>query len=244
VMHSENSTFLSEELYAQLAKMIKGMVPRVDLTNHVNLNTGYGGYGQIPTPTGGNSYVGPSRSSDSCELSVVDKDGNWLQMMNTLQSGGIPGMVVGGVPMVGSHAHPSHFGAMSYFMTKGSRVKDVKGNTMLLKDGKPILQLGTPGNVQCTVPQVLANYIFFGMEPYQAASEPRMLPLMEGMNLLIEDRLPEEVLAKLASMGIRTHVSSKWDYHMGSFQICYIDRETGKLCVMSDPRRCGVGDGI
>ena len=37
----------------------------------------------------------------SCELSIVDREGNWVQMMNTLQGGGIPGLVVDGVTFCG-----------------------------------------------------------------------------------------------------------------------------------------------
>jgi len=62
--------------------------------------------------------------------------------------------------------------------------------------------------------------------------------------LIIEDRITEAVQEKLLSMGVRVKVSNVWDFHMGSFQICYIDRETGELCTMADPRRCGVADGI
>ena len=242
VLSCETDVFLDEDLHAHLAKLIKGMVPRVDLTNHVEMTTGYTGMGKIPTRQ--HSYVGPSVSCDSCEISIVDREGNWLQSMNTLQSGGIPGMVVGGVPMVGSHAIPNRFGAMAFYQAKGSRIKDVKGNTFVLKDGKPVLALGTPGNVQCTVPQVLCNYIFYGMEPYQAACEPRMLPIEEGMHIIIEDRMTDAVLDQLMAMGIRVKVSNVWDGRMGAFQMCYIDRKTGKLSTATDPRGCGVADGI
>ena len=46
------------------------------------------------------------------------------------------------------------------------------GNTIVLKDGKPWLSLGTPGNVHVTIPQVLSNILDFGMEPHDAAAAP------------------------------------------------------------------------
>jgi gamma-glutamyltranspeptidase/glutathione hydrolase len=247
VLNFNAETFLDEKFHGYLAETIKGMVPKVDLSNHVAMTTGFfsGGYadtGKIPT-TGQNTHQ--DQPSGSCELSIVDKDGNWLQMMNTLQSGGIPGQVVGGVPMVGSHAIPnSQASLMSCYLYEGARQRTVIGNTMVLKNGKPILQLGSPGNVHCTVPQVLCNYIFFGMEPYQAAREPRMLPLMDGASIVIEDRIGEHAQKRLAEMGVRMKVSRIWDFHMGSFQICYRDLKTGELCTIADPRRCGVADGI
>jgi gamma-glutamyltranspeptidase/glutathione hydrolase len=191
----------------------------------------------------GNSYQ--DQPSGSCELSIVDSEGNWVQMMNTLQSGGIPGQVVGGVPMVGSHALPNIQGTfIAYYQVKGARMRSVMGQTMVLKNGKPVLQLGTPGNVHVTVPQVLCNYIFFGMEPYQAVRAPRMLGVQEGGTFLIEDRIPESVQNEMMGLGLRMKVPGVWDYHMGSFQACYIDQKTCELCTIADPRRCGVADGI
>lgn len=37
----------------------------------------------------------------SCKISIVDANGNWVQMMNTIQSGGIPGMADDGVFTMG-----------------------------------------------------------------------------------------------------------------------------------------------
>ena len=90
----------------------------------------------------------------SCELSIVDAQGNWLQLMNTLQSGGIPGVTVDGVPMYGCHAQSS----MRYFIGGwfggGGRIRSPIGNTLVLRNGEPWLALGTPGNVFTTVPML------------------------------------------------------------------------------------------
>jgi gamma-glutamyltranspeptidase / glutathione hydrolase len=243
ILSFDVNTFLDPSLHAHLAKLIEGMRPRVDLSEHVKKTINFGAQGgKIPT-TSRDSHQ--SQPSGSCELSVVDKHGNWLQMMNTLQSGGIPGQVVGGVPMVGSHAQPNrHDQTIVYFQVKGARLRHPIGNTMVLKDGKPVLQLGTPGNVYCTVPQVLCNHLYFGMDPYQAVRAPRMLGLQEGGTFVIEDRIPESVQNELMKLGLRMQVSRAWDLHMGSFQVCYLDPQTGELCTLADPRRCGVADGI
>ena len=137
------------------------------------------------------------------------------------------------------------FAAMLDFkMVKGARMTSVMGHTMALKDGKPIFSCGTPGNVHCTIPQVLLNYLVFNMSPYEAISAPRMLPIQEDNSVVIEDRISTETQLALEKMGVKVRVSAAWDYHMGSFQICYIDQKTGELCTTADPRRCGIGDGI
>lgn len=250
VFEFDINRYLDPDLHARLADMIKGMAPKADMTTHMNMTTGFVGSGlvdglipgKVPT-TRQNSWQ--DQPSGSCELSIVDKNGNWVQMMNTLQSSGIPGQVVGGVPMIGSHALPNAYStAMVYCQVPGARMRVPIGNTMVLKDGKPVMQLGTPGNVHVTVPQVLCNYIFYGMEPYDAIRAPRMLSLTEGGTIIIEDRIDAETQEQLLSMGVRIKVSGVWDMHMGSFQVCYLDKETGELCTTVDPRRCGVADGL
>ncbi|MDR1272115.1 MAG: gamma-glutamyltransferase [Clostridiales Family XIII bacterium] len=249
VLSFDIATFLDEDFHMHLARLIQGMMPKSDLSEHMRMTSGFSGDpnaftggGKMPT-LHQNSHQ--DQPSGSCELSIVDEKGNWVQMMNTLQSGGIPGQVVDGVPMVGSHALPNYQASpMAYYQLKGARMRTCMGNTMVFKGGKPVFQLGSPGNVHCTVPQVLCNRIFFGMEPYQAVRAPRMLPLTEDASLVIEDRIPEDVQKKLLSMGVRVKVSGVWDYHMGSFQICYRDEKTGELCTIADPRRCGVADGL
>lgn len=251
ILHVNTASFLDPAFHASLANLVNGMKPKIDLTQHATFTTGFGGAtsfmdsmtgGKMPTPRQNSHHDQPS---GSCELSIVDTEGNWVQMMNTLQSGGIPGQVVKGIPMVGSHALPNvQASSMQYYQAKGARMRCVIGNTMVLKNGKPILQLGSPGNVHVTVPQVLCNLLFFGMDPYEAIRAPRMLGLQEGGTVVIEDRITEVVQKELLARGLRMKVSGVWDYHMGSFQVCYLDQKTGELCTVADPRRCGVADGL
>ena len=243
VLNIRTDLFLDETFHASLADMIRGMVPKVDLSTHIRLTTGFTGTdGKVPSLYQDSASMQPS---GSCELSIVDAEGNWVQMMDTLQGGGIPGQVVDGIPMVGCHALPNIQNTpISCYLAEGARVRTVMGNTMVLKNGRPILQLGTPGNVHVTVAQVLCNYLFFGMSPEEAVAAPRMLALMENATLVVEDRIPEAVQNELLSLGVRMKVSYAWDYHMGSFQICYRDENTGELCALADPRRCGTADGL
>lgn len=237
---------LDPDHHKRLARLIKGLKPKVDLTDHTRFTgamSAVGGiYGAAGKPTRGSSEA--KQPTGSCELSIVDAEGNWVQMMNTLQSGGIPGMVIGGVPMVGSHAT---FGGLTASIdgriVKGARLRQPIGNTFVLKDGKPVLSLGSPGNVHCTVPQVLTYLLEFGYAPYEAVAAPRMLPIGEDSSILVEDRLGDAALDGLASMGVNVKVSEAWDFHMGSFAVCYKDAD-GSIGAVADPRRCAVADGL
>ena len=233
---------LDDDFHKTAARLIKGMKPKIDLSDHVKLSSGPGG-ANSGVPTG--ASAASKQPAGSCELSIVDAQGNWVQMMNTLQGGGIPGMVIDGVPMVGAHATFGQVsGVIGAVIAPGARQKSVMGNTIVFRDGAPVLSLGSPGNVHCTVPQVLTYLLDFDMDPYAAADAPRMLPLAEDNSVTIEDRIPPDVLAKLAAWGVKARAARTYDFHMGSFQMCFRDKKTGELGATADPRRCGVADGL
>lgn len=240
VADTDRSVFTDATYHEYIAKLIKSNMPKIDLTEHMKLTA----KGSMANAAGLPNYqLKNNEKSGSCELSIVDANGNWVQMMNTLQGGGIPGMVIGGVPMIGNHSSTNSFKMMDIKLVKNARQRLIMGNTMVLKDGKPVLQLGTPGSPPHTQAQALCNLIFFGMEPYEAISAPRMYSLFDDNSLVIENRIKDEVISKLYSMGVNVRLNGVWDWHMGSFQCCYLDKD-GKLCTTVDPRRCGVADGL
>lgn len=241
---------LDEAYHCHLARMICKARPKVDLTEHIRL-AGDFIYGDLQVSHGGTggkprrAHSESKRPSGSCEIAVVDENGNWVQMMNTLQGSGIPGMVIGGVPMVGSHAT---FGALqsTYDITlvKGAKERGIIGNTFVMRDGRPVLSAGSPGNVHCTVPQVLAYALDFKLDPYAAVDAPRMLPMNEARGITIEDRIKPGALNGLHKLGVRVSVVPGYDYHMGSFSVIARDEASGLYTSIADPRRCGVADGL
>jgi gamma-glutamyltranspeptidase/glutathione hydrolase len=238
---------LDDGYHAHLAKMIWGSRPKVDLSEHIRLSGdalgGAGGFFASGRPRLVNQVE--KQPTGSCELAVVDAEGNWVQMMDTLQGSGIPGQVVGGVPMVGSH---STFGnlqsGMDVTLVKGAKARCIIGNTLVLKNGKPVMSAGSPGNIHCTLPQVLAYHLDFKMDPYAAVDAPRMMPMGEDRSVMIEDRLSPGVVEDLHKLGVRVGVFPAYDYHMGSFSVIARDEKTDELTAIADPRRCAVADGI
>jgi gamma-glutamyltranspeptidase/glutathione hydrolase len=234
VFADPSGQLVSPELIAGFARTLKQSRPHRDLSNHVRLTKG---------PSAVAASGASKQPSGSCELSVVDPDGNWIQLMNTLQGGGIPGEVVAGIPMVGSHATPSLQASISGWHTGGGRVRSVMGNTMVLRDGRPWLALGSPGNVHCTVPQVLSNILDFGMDPYDAEDAPRCLPYQDDHVISVESRVPSKVVDGLARMGVLVNPLPAYDMHMGSFQTSWRDADGG-LHASVGPRREGKAGGF
>lgn len=238
--------WLSDDYIATLATLLKRTRPKsgVDLTKHVQLTTNPSqlrAFGWAPSGKDDK----PKQPAGSCELTCVDSQGNWVQMMDTLQSGGIPGMVVDGVPMVGSHAMFSMAASIAGWLgLPGSRMRSVMSNTMILKNGRPVHSLGSPGNVHCTVPQMISNVLDYKYDPYMAAVLPRMLPMKDDFSIEIETRIPETVVRELAKIGAKAAPLPPYDYHMGSYQQAWRDPDTGLLSASTDPRRAGKAGGI
>jgi gamma-glutamyltranspeptidase/glutathione hydrolase len=246
--------WLSDEYHASLATILKRSRPKagVDLTQHVLLSGdpalrlafGWGAAGDSPPPTAlGVQFKAPP---GSCENTCVDAQGNWAQMMNTLQSGGIPGMVVDGVPMRGSDAslYDMHSSLSGWLGLPGSRMRTVKSNTMIFKDGRPIHSLGSPGNIHCTVPQMISNVLDYSYDPYTAAVLPRMQPMRDDFIIEIETRIPERVVRDLARIGGKLSPLPPYDLNMGSYQQAWRDPLTGLLSASTDPRRGGKAGGL
>src|SRR5215813_398796 len=235
----------SDAYHASLAKIFKTARPKagVDLTKHVELTAN-----KFNLQAFGYAVAAPetkaAQPSGSCELTCVDEQGNWVQMMNTLQSGGIPGIAVDGVPMIGSHARFELSAALfGWLGVPGNRLRSVLGNTIVLKDGRPVLSMGTPGNVHCTMPQMLSTVLDYGKDPYEATLLPRMLPMRNDYTIEIELRIPERVLKDLVKLGVGLKPLPPWDFHMGSFQQAWRDPKTGALNAATDPRRAGAAGG-
>ncbi|MFN0180979.1 MAG: gamma-glutamyltransferase family protein [Gemmatimonadales bacterium] len=235
-------TWLSEDYHRHIAQIFRAARPKVDLSRHVQLTSAGPHLVAAGLPTAGSGNA--DQPAGSCESVIVDEQGNWVQIMNTLQSGGIPGIVIDGIPMVGSHVNFTMDAAIGGWLAPGARMRSIIGNTIVLKDGKPVLSMGTPGNVHCTIPQVLSNCLDYGMEPNRAAEAPRMLPLRDDYVLEIESRIPDKVGADLMKMGVRIKPLPTYDYHMGSFQMAWRDAATGLLNASADPRRAGMAGGL
>jgi gamma-glutamyltranspeptidase/glutathione hydrolase len=74
--------------------------------------------------------------------------------------------------------------------------------TIIVKDGKPVVAIGTPGGhtIGQTVPQMVMNIIDFGMNIQEAIAAPRV-SFVEPDFYYVEQRIPEDVHKGLAAMG-------------------------------------------
>jgi gamma-glutamyltranspeptidase/glutathione hydrolase len=220
-------TLLSPEYHKITAELWKGSRPLQDLSSYLELT-------HSPTAHRAGLPSSGHISHDSCELSIVDYEGNWVQMMET-GGGGIPGVVVDGVPGGG-------IGWERYAMVEpGGRTQHAISNTLVMKDREPWMALGSPGDCIFTVPQVLYSVLEYGWEPYHAIDSPRFWPLRDDWTLEVENRLPVDVVEGLKRMGIMPRPLGAYNWSMGSMQAVWKggDRYQGT----ADPRRLGEAMG-
>jgi len=110
----------------------------------------------------------------------------------------------------------------------------------VLRGGKPVLSIGTPGSygILHTTTQMILNVLEFGADVQEAIEAPRFKPV-SGRTLAIEDRVPPAVRAELEAKGHQLQLMGDWCFELGGGQGVAIDPETGAMTGGADPRRDG-----
>lgn len=189
-------------------------------------------------------------SADTTAIEVVDKDGNLFSCTPS------SGWLLGGAYIAGDTGIPMSNRLTQFDLDAESpnviapykRPRTTLSPSMVLKDGKPFLAIGTPGgdNQDQQIVNVLLRIIAFG-EPLQAAIEaPRINSNhFHGTfqrkqdapgELEIEDRVPADVRAGLTARGHKLDVLSAFGVSTGVVA-AGIEPTTGSLRGGADVRR-------
>ena len=179
---------------------------------------------------------------DTVYLCTVDRDGNACSFINSLFSSFGTGILA---PQCGVLLHnrgtgfrtiPAHPNAIA--PRKRPLHTIIPG--MLVKDGRAVMPFGVMGGHYQAVGHVhfIHRLLDRGMDPQQAAEQPRILPL-NGV-LQVERAVPEPIVAELAHRG---HEVLMLDVPLGGCQAIWIDHERGVLIGGSEPRKDGLALG-
>jgi gamma-glutamyltranspeptidase / glutathione hydrolase len=109
-----------------------------------------------------------------------------------------------------------------------------------LKDGKPILALGTPGSygIKQTQTQVMVQLMDFGLDIQDAIEAPRAR-LFDGRHVHAERRFDAATLGALRKLGHDVELGDAWTMKVGGMHGISIDQTTGARIGGCDPRRDG-----
>ncbi len=138
-------------------------------------------------------------SGSTTHISVMDKDGNMVAITKTINHFFGSGVSVAGRGFILNNI-------MSSFSATPGKINSVApykrplssmAPTFVLKDGEPIMTLGSPGSTRIipTVAQIISNVIDHGMDVQEAINAPRMYD--NNGKLELEDRIDEDAIKEL-----------------------------------------------
>ncbi|PZE62773.1 transferase [Curtobacterium sp. MCPF17_047] len=204
---------------------------------------------EVPVEDRGEPFVAPDGDTrgDTCHIDVVDRWGNivsatpsggWLQSSPTIPELGF---------CLGTRLQMTWLeeGTAST-LRPGERPRTTLTPTLVLRDGVPVMALGSPGGDQQDQWQLLflLRWIVGGYTPQQAIDAPALHTTSfpgsfwprtwEPAGLVVEDRLGDTVIAGLEARG---HVVTRaGDWSLGRLTCVIRDPETGVVGAAANPR--------
>ncbi len=185
----------------------------------------------------------PSFQSDTIYLSVVDRDGLAVSLINSIFHGFGSGIVTDktGITLqnrgAGFRVEPGHANTIE----GGKRPLHTIIPAMAMQGGKTKYCFGVMGGQYQPVghAHVITNMVDFGMDPQQALDSARVFWSPEEV-LEIEPTLGQEIFDGLKAKGHPVQWTKK---AVGGGQIIEIDHDAGVLIAGSDPRKDGCAMG-
>jgi gamma-glutamyltranspeptidase / glutathione hydrolase len=196
-------------------------VPVQMLTNSVYLEKRMHDY--IEGEVGDSKKIGPGKisirkeSEETTHLSVIDEDGNAVAVTTTLNNSYGSKTVVGGAGFFLNDEMddfsikpgvPNMYGAVggeANAIKPGKRMLSSMTPTIVLREDKPFLIVGTPGGttIPTSVFQTLVDIIEFNMSAEDAVNKPKFHHQWLPDEVVIEKGFPKETRDMLEAMGYK-----------------------------------------
>ncbi|MFI4948660.1 MAG: gamma-glutamyltransferase [Alphaproteobacteria bacterium] len=191
--------------------------------------------------------VAPHERAETTHYSIVDGEGNAVSVTYTLNGYFGAGVVAPGTGFLlndemddftAKPGAPNLFGLVqgtANAIAPGKRPLSSMTPTIVEKDGRPVLVLGSPGGprIITAVMETMTNVLDFGMAPQKAVAAPRFHHQWLPDTLDVEHGgFPAATLAALRERGYHLAEQPPW----GAVELVAID-PGGKLLGVNDPRR-------
>lgn len=230
----------------------KGLLARDYLAQRAKLLLGDDALPEVApgNPTWDHASVTPERADgrapelpSTTQITIVDAQGNIVSMTSTIEAGFGSRLMVGGF-LLNNELTDFSFRSQKDGVPVANRVEPGKRPrssmtpTIVLKDGRPVLALGSPGGSQIIgyVAKTLIAHLDWGMSLPDAIAAPNVLARFDAVE--IEAGTAAEALApRLAALGF----SVKTGAMTSGVQAVAITPEG--LIGAADPRREGVAIG-
>ena len=183
-----------------------------------------------------------ARDQHTTSFSVADRQGNVVCITQSLGSPFGAGVVVPGTGLcLNNFLYWADVNPASPNRTlPGAALPVCMAPSLSLRDGKPVLALGTPGSygILQTQVQAMIQYLDYGLALQDAIEQPRAR-LWDGRRVEPEARIAAEVLAELGRRGHLIQPAGAWTMRVGGMQAIAIDPASGLMTGAGDPRRDG-----
>jgi len=125
----------------------------------------------------------------------------------------------------------------------GRRKLSSDAPSIIFKDGRPIIAIGTPGGhtITQTISQMIMNLLDFDMSIEAAIAAPR-IAFVEPNTLAVEEGIPAAIRERLADMGHEIQVRNLGNAN--GLSIEYLDDGSVRFSGVSDPRGAGLAKGL
>lgn len=186
------------------------------------------------------AFVEADGGGHTTHLVVVDKHGNMVSLTQTLGTFFGSGMTSAGVLMNNARANFARTVQVNAAKA-GKQPRSSISPTILVKEGVPVLAIGSPGSARIvsTVVQLVTNVVDFGMDAAQANDAPRFFCQKFEDYLYLENRYGEEIRKGLEAKGHVLEIYGDYDLFFGGAQMILFDRDKKIYQASADPRRGG-----
>ncbi len=178
------------------------------------------------------------------QISVIDKAGNVVSLTQTMGTFFGSGVTAAGVLL---NNNVNNFAVISRrnSLAPGKQPRSSISPSVLLKDGRPLMVLGSPGanRIIATVITLVVNLIDFGMTAEQANAAPRFMSQKADPVLSMESRFAPGVIEGMKQKGHKLQLYGEFDLFFGGSQIILVDPVRGTYSGSADPRRGGTAIG-
>ncbi len=208
------------------------------------------GFGQLERSAGMHPLYTGHESTNTTHYSVVDAQGNAVSVTTTLNDGFGSRVTAGKLGFLlndemddftSKPGVPNGYGLIqgeSNAIAPGKRPLSAMAPTIVLKDGKLFLVLGSPGGprIITTVANILMGVIDFGLDIKQAVNAPRFHHQWEPDQIYIESTgLSPDTIKLLEARGHKIKQENYWS----DGECIAVDAKSGELLGASDGRGGG-----
>ena len=182
-------------------------------------------------------------SGSTTSLSVMDKQGNMVNITKTINYFFGSGVVVPGTGIIMNDEMDDFVptpGSVNSVEPGKRPLSSISPTLVLDPQGRSFMTLGSPGATRIfpTVAQVISNVIDFGMPIQEAILAPRLFQMASGA-LNLEGRYSINTYEALKKLGHTITVRGDWDSYYGGVHAVLYDYDAGMLYGGADPRRDG-----